>query len=170
MGEYKLSHIAQDFVPLQSPSNPHSHRYNVHAFIHSSSFSWISTICQIPYWILGSELWAKTSKISWTSRSRETKNSLCKSHAPSTLAQLPCVLCWHPLSSASGSVEHQIPIRRGEMGPLPSSVLCSHLGPKAFRALVPGASAGLLPASDLALLTYSIKDHQQSKLLALPEK
>ena len=75
-----------------------------------------------------------------------------------------------PLAQPKVPGDHQIPFRRGEMGPLPSSVLCSHLGPKAVRVLVVGASAGLLPASDLALLTYSIKDHRQSKLLALPEK
>lgn len=113
----------------------------------------------------------KSSIIRWNSWSSKTKNSLCNPLAPSIPAQLPCALRWCPPAQPQASRMHQIPFSRGEMGPLPSSVLCTHLDPKAVRALVPGASARAPPpASDLALLTSSIKDHQQSKRLALPKE
>ena len=58
----------------------------------------------------------------------------CQASSP-----VPCVGV--PLGQPQASRMHQIPFSRGEMGPLPSSVLCTHLDPKAVRALVPGASA-----------------------------
>lgn len=89
----------------------------------------------------------KSSIIRWNSWSSKTKNSLCNPLAPSIPAQLPCALRWCPPAQPQASRMHQIPFSRGEMGPLPSSVLCTHLDPKAVRALVPGASARAPPSS-----------------------